>query len=543
MSRKDTARLSLDAPAGASTGAAVARRRIVVGGLVVVAWLAWSIGLHPLTLPDEGRYAGIAWEMLRSGDWLVPTQDGLPFFHKPPLFYWLTALSMRVFGVSAAAARLAPLLCACLAIAGMFAVTRRRAGEPIAAATVLVLATMPLLFAAAQYANLDLPVAAFIALAIVFAADAALDLQHGAAHRNALLLAWACAALGMLAKGLIGIVLPGLVIVAWLAALRQWRTIARLLSPAGIAMFVLIAAPWFVLVERRYPGFARYFFYHHHFERFVEQGFNNAAPWWFFFVVLPALALPWSLWLLGVRRSRDDGSDGRRNAAPADDRAAWRTLMWTWLAVVVVFFSLPESKPVGYILPALFPLAFLVAEPVAAAWLGARSRRRGAIAASLAVAVAICVAAVGWMATRYHRDNTALAHTLRDARAAGDSIVFVEEYFFDVPLHARLTAPVPVISNWQDPEIPKRDNWRRELSEARQFDPARGAALLVDARQGFALRCGTSPLWVVVKRQDEATVAALADAARVATSNGAALWRLAPQACSPGAAGADGRRP
>ena len=302
MSRKDTASLSLDAPAGASIGAAVARRRIVVGALVVVAWLAWSIGLHPLTLPDEGRYAGIAWEMLRSGDWLVPTQDGLPFFHKPPLFYWLTALSMRVFGVSAAAARLAPLLCACLAIAGMFAVTRRRAGEPIAAATVFVLATMPLLFGAAQYANLDLPVAAFIALAIVFAADAALDLQHGASHRNALLLAWACAALGMLAKGLIGIVLPGLVIVAWLAALRQWRTIARLLSPAGIALFVLIAAPWFVLVERRYPGFARYFFYHHHFERFVEQGFNNAAPWWFFFVVLPALALPWSLWLLGVRR-------------------------------------------------------------------------------------------------------------------------------------------------------------------------------------------------------------------------------------------------
>jgi len=67
--------------------------------------------------------------------------------------------------------------------------------------------------------------------------------------------------------------------------------------------------------------------------------------------------------------------------------------------------------------------------------------------------------------------------------------------------------------------------------------------VLVDAQRGFALRCGTSPLWVVVKRQDEATVAALADAARIATSNGASLWRLAPQACSPGAAGADGRRP
>jgi len=545
MSRKDAASLSLDAPAaGASDRDAGARRRIVVGVLVVVAWLAWSIGLHPLTLPDEGRYAGIAWEMLRSGDWLVPTQDGLPFFHKPPLFYWLTALSMRIFGVNAAAARFAPLLCACLAIAGVFAVTRRRAGEPVAAATALVLATMPLLFGAAQYANLDLPVAVFIALAIVFAADAALDIRRGVPHRNALLLAWACAALGMLAKGLIGIVLPGLVILVWLAVLREWRTIVRLLSPAGIALFLAIAAPWFVLVERQHPGFARYFFWHHHFERFVEQGFNNAQPWWFFVVVLPALTLPWSLWLFGLRRSRD-GTGGETPGTNGlhDDRAAWRMLMWIWLAVVVVFFSLPESKPVGYILPALFPLAFIVAEPVLAAWRGGRARWRGAVATGLAIAVAICVGAVGWMAMRYDRDNTALARTLREARAAGDPVVFVEEYFFDVPLHARLTAPVPVISNWQDPEIPKRDNWRRELSEARQFDPPLAAAVLVDAQRGFALRCGTSPLWVVVKRQDEATVAALADAARIATSRSASLWRLAPQACSPGTAGADGRRP
>jgi hypothetical protein len=217
--------------------------------------------------------------------------------------------------------------------------------------------------------------------------------------------------------------------------------------------------------------------------------------------------------------------------------------MWIWLAVIVVFFSLPQSKPVGYIMPALFPLAFLVAEPVAAAWLRGRTRWRGAIAASLALAVVICVGAVGWMATRYTRDNTALAHTLRAARAANDPVVFVDEYFFDVPLHARLTRPVPVISDWQDPAIPKRDNWRRELSEAAQFDLSRAAALLVDAPHGFALRCGTSPLWVVVKQADEGRIAALADAARVASSNGASLWRLAPQPCTPDASRADGRHP
>jgi len=175
MSNEDAATLSIAAPTTrAPDAAAVVHRRVIVGALVVLAWLAWSIGLHPLTLPDEGRYVGVAWEMLRSGNWLIPTENGLPFFHKPPLFYWLTAISMHAFGINAASARLAALVCACLAVAGLFAVTRRRAGEPIATATVLVLATMPFFFAAEHYANLDMPVAAFIALAIVFAADASL---------------------------------------------------------------------------------------------------------------------------------------------------------------------------------------------------------------------------------------------------------------------------------------------------------------------------------------------------------------------------------
>ena len=57
----------------------------------VFAWLAVTIGARTLAVPDEGRYGGVAWSMVTSGDWLVPRLDGLPFFHKPPLFYWITA--------------------------------------------------------------------------------------------------------------------------------------------------------------------------------------------------------------------------------------------------------------------------------------------------------------------------------------------------------------------------------------------------------------------------------------------------------------------
>ena len=132
MPNDDASRLTLARPLAAGLGIA---RSHLVGALAMVAWLAFAIGLHPLTLPEEGRYVGVAWEMLRSGDWIVPTQNGLPFFHKPPLFYWLTAASMQLFGTNAAAARFAPLLAASLGGFGFYAVTRRHAGAPVARVT------------------------------------------------------------------------------------------------------------------------------------------------------------------------------------------------------------------------------------------------------------------------------------------------------------------------------------------------------------------------------------------------------------------------
>jgi hypothetical protein len=124
-----------------------------------VAWWLFSIGLRPLSLPDEGRYAGVARDMVVHGDWLVPRIDGLPFFHKPPLFYWLDALAMQLFGIGPAAARSASVLGALLACAVVAAHARRVAGAGLARAALLALALQPLFFLAGQYANLDMLVA------------------------------------------------------------------------------------------------------------------------------------------------------------------------------------------------------------------------------------------------------------------------------------------------------------------------------------------------------------------------------------------------
>jgi 4-amino-4-deoxy-L-arabinose transferase-like glycosyltransferase len=495
----------------------------LVGTLAALAWLAFSIGLRPLTLPEEGRYVGIAWEMLRSGNWLIPTEDGLPFFHKPPLFYWLTAASMQLFGANGGAARLAPLVGAVVGGVALYRVARRWAGESVARWAVLVLVTLPFFFGGAQFANLDMLVAGFMAVAVVLAGHAALLVRNGEPHRAALVGAWAAAALGVLAKGLIGVVLPGLVVVVWLLATRQARTLRSLLSPVGPATFLLITAPWFVAVQMQYPGFFHYFFVYQHFERFAASGFNNVQPWWFFFAAVPALTLPWSLWLF---RSTLMARPGEAASA-----TLWRQLMWAWLIVVLLFFSIPQSKPVGYSMAVLFPLAVLIADAVAARLREGIAGARPLALASAAVAVAICLFAVAYSSATYDRDNTAIARTLARLRAPGDRVVFVKEYFFDIPLHARLADPVPVIGDWSDPAFAQRDNWRRELAEAAPFAPALAATLLVDAGHGFALRCG-APLWVLVKSGDEAPVAALPGAVRVEVSNRVALWRVAAADCA-----------
>ncbi|MFQ6687203.1 dolichyl-phosphate-mannose--protein mannosyltransferase, partial [Bordetella pertussis] len=141
-----------------------------------------------------------------------------------------------------------------------------------------------------------------------------------------------------------------------LAWRRDWRGLRALLWPPAILAFAVVAVPWFWLMQVRYPGFFQYFFVHQHFERFAQTGFNNVQPFWFYLPVIAGLALPWSLWAGGLLRKQFWAADA--------DPDGLRRLALVWLAVIVAFFSMPQSKLVGYIMPVLPPLAFLLAEVV-----------------------------------------------------------------------------------------------------------------------------------------------------------------------------------
>ncbi|MDE2371726.1 MAG: glycosyltransferase family 39 protein [Burkholderiales bacterium] len=475
--------------------------------LALALWLLFSIGLRPLALPDEGRYAGVALEMLH-GDALQPTLDGLPFFHKPPLLYWLDLLPLRLLGANGFAARCGPALLGWLLGMALFLHLRRRHGEAVARTGLLVLATSPLFFIGAQYVNHDVGVAACITAALLATLRAVEDPRRVALRW--LMLGWLFCGLGVLAKGLIGIVLPAAVIGPWLLAQGRWRQVLGLLHPAALLVFAAVTLPWMAAMQLRHPAFFDYFIVEQHFRRFTGTNFNNRMPFWFFVVVLPLLMLPWTLWLApALRRLR-----------PVDPQTAFYA--W-WIVVIVGFFSLPESKLVGYVMPALAPTAALLA-------LALQQRSRATTRAGW-IAAAFCVAIVGVFAWKSPGSHRELARALAAGRAAGDRVVFVDDYFYDVPFYADLAAPVIVVSAWDDPDIARHDNWRKELADAARFTSDQGRSTLWTWDRVADLDCAPGRVWLLAPADQVARLAALPGLKSLRSERGVELLVAPGRAC------------
>ena len=489
----------------------VATPRALLSALAL--WLLATLGVRPLLLPDEGRYANVAREMLR-GDLLVPTLNGLPFFHKPPLLYWLDMVAMRLSDITPFAGRFASMVGAWLMGAGLYFAMRRWHGVRSATIALLLIASCPFYFLAGQYANHDMLVGGLICSAILAFVRA---VDEPAVSLRWLVVGWIACALAMLAKGLIGFVLPALVIGPWLLARGRWRQLLKLLHPLGLLAFALVAAPWFIAMHLRYPGFSDYFFMEQHFRRYALTSFNNVHPFWFFIVALPASTLPWAAWL------------------PAAVRRAWSErgplfglYVW-WVIAVVGFFSLPSSKLVGYVLPALAPWCALLALAVA----GPGTKPLGrAPRTALALGVLICLGVVAGVAWKAPKSNRGAAMALATQMAAGDRVVMVDEYFYDLPFYADLKQPVLIASDWDDPMLPKRDNWRKELFDAARFDPSLGKEVLRPLARLDQLACGPGTTWFVAAPAQAPRLAALAGLQRVYADRNSELWRAPARSCS-----------
>lgn len=323
--------------------------------LFVVVWLLLP-AVAPLMTPDEGRYAEIAREMIVSGDWITPHLNAYLYFEKPPLQYWLTALSFECFGLNEWAARLWPALAFLLSLGAIAFTARKVFGAAAASAAALVYASAIYPLVLGQVNTLDSGVGACLTLALC---AFLLAFHDGATERErgrAMLLCWAAMALAVLSKGLIGLLIPGSVLVLYVLVTRQWNLLARLNWLAGLSLFLLIAAPWFVVVSLRNPDFAQFFFIHEHFQRYLTNEAHREGGWWYFLALLAFGALPWTLLLPAtLRDALKDQASGFRP----------RLLLAIWVLFVLLFFSASQSKLPGYLTP-LFPaLALLLGERLA----------------------------------------------------------------------------------------------------------------------------------------------------------------------------------
>jgi 4-amino-4-deoxy-L-arabinose transferase len=301
--------------------------------------------------PDEPRYASIGREMARSGDWVTPRLWGEPWFEKPPLLYWLTAVAFRL-GIGPDWAPRLPI--AIIAVAFLIFYWRLLAtefGTRPASMSTLILGTTWGWIGYGQIGVTDLLVSATFSAAMLLALP-----WVAKGDRQRLPLSAALLALAVLAKGLgpIALSVP-------LAARRRFRD---LLSPRVWLPFLVIALPWYVLCYlRNGRQFVEVLFIQQHFGRLASTSLGHAQPWWFYVPILAAGLLPWTPLAPLLFR-----------------RASWneprRAFLLAWLLFGLIFFSIFLNKLPGYILPLVPAAAALMALaldeiPDARPWLAA----------------------------------------------------------------------------------------------------------------------------------------------------------------------------
>src|SRR5262245_29109046 len=198
------------------------RSRWIVDALLLCA-LIWFAGLEyrGLAMPDEGRYADIAREMLDSGDWVTPRLNGIKYLEKPPLQYWATAAVFSVFGFDEWTARMWPAITGFLCIVFTAFAAVRLAPGPSWLFTALAFAGSWGFFAGGQFLTLDMGLTFFLTVALLAFALSRRGGLAEAAERNWMLLAWAAVACGMLSKGLVALVIPGLALLAYMTIERD----------------------------------------------------------------------------------------------------------------------------------------------------------------------------------------------------------------------------------------------------------------------------------------------------------------------------------
>jgi len=364
---------------GADQHGFIKKSSLAIIGLFLLIYIA-PLGTAPLAIPDEARYSEIPREMIASGDWIVPHLNGLRYFEKPVMGYWLNAISIMTFGENGFAVRFPSAIATGLSALMLFFMARRFSGGYLSGIfTASVFLLFLEVFAVGSFSVLDAPFSLFITAAVVFYFFAVMETNS---LKNLFLaLSGVSCGLSFLTKGFLAFALPLIIIVPFMVWERRLKDLLKSLWIPALSA-VLVSLPWSVLIHLREPDFWHFFFWNEHIKRFMTEGAQHKESALYFIKVLPLSLLPWTF-LLPAAWS----GIGKRMFNESIMRFAL-----CWFLFPFLFFSISSGKLITYILPCLPPLAIILAAGIRN-YLSSGRKRAFNIGAML-FALLICIIAM-----------------------------------------------------------------------------------------------------------------------------------------------------
>src|SRR4030095_2231882 len=340
----------------------LSKRDYLLLGLIILGFYLFGLGRLPLLGPDEPRYAEVAREMFTRRDLVTPTLGGHTWLEKRALLYWMMMGAFKLFGISEWAARLGPAIGGLLTVLAVFVLGRRVESDELKKLgfwSAFVCGSMLGLIVFSRAASFDIVITMTTTWALTFFVLHLLAESRNTANK---LLAgfYAMVGVSLLAKGLVGIVIPFGVIGFFYLLRRTFPTNFLVSLSWGFPLALVIASLWYWPVIHTHGWtFIDEFFVQHHFARFISNKYHHPQPIYFYSAILLLLTLPWTAFLVPAL-VKSKSWEWRAT----DSLNTVRVFALAWLTLPILFFSFSGSKLPGYILPVLPASALLVAELV-----------------------------------------------------------------------------------------------------------------------------------------------------------------------------------
>lgn len=346
---------------------------------VVVLWL--GLGTTRLWDQDEGYYASVAREMFDRQDWVVPTFNSELFAHKPPMMFWGMLVGFHLFGVGEFAARWASAFFGTGMVLLIYYLGRLLIDRRTGLIAALVLVSSLMFTVVSRSATADVHLGFFILLAItLWVRDAKESLRNEyqlptgfpVTRLRTWIAIYFSIALAVLSKGPIGFAFPiailGTLTLAWpwisgqstlwikcFSPKRFFRATVSMRPFAGAVVLMLVAAPWFWMVNSRTEGaFLQEFFGVQHIERFSKPMDNHSGPVYYYLLATLIGFFPWTSFAIPI------ALDAWNQTRQSSNRLAWSVVL-VWLLFYFVVFSLASTKLPNYIIPAYPAVALAIA--------------------------------------------------------------------------------------------------------------------------------------------------------------------------------------